>query len=313
MILPTPFPVARYRLEFVTERPIRLPEYAGSALRGAFGHGLKRTACMTRERDCKACPLYRTCPYPAIFETPPPADYTRREYSNIPNPFVVEPPPWGSRFYKEGDPLVFGLVLIGPALRQLPLIVFSWQRALARGVGREDGTARLARVWLDGDDEPLLDDPAGRLRDHDPAVVLPKADAGEELTLEFYTPLRLQRDGHVLGVAKLTPRDLLMGLVRRAANLIEMQLGEKLEADFPALNRTAAEIEGEKALSWRDWTRYSNRQQQDMVLGGAVGRWTLRGHLAPFWQLLYLGQWLHVGKNATFGLGGYRIVGAPPT
>jgi CRISPR/Cas system endoribonuclease Cas6 (RAMP superfamily) len=44
-----------------------------------------------------------------------------------------------------------------------------------------------------------------------------------------------------------------------------------------------------------------------MVLGGAVGSWTLAGDLAPFWPLLYLGQWLHVGKSATFGLGRYRL------
>ena len=47
--------------------------------------------------------------------------------------------------------------------------------------------------------------------------------------------------------------------------------------------------------------------QQRMVLGGALGRWTLQGDLAPFWPLLHLGQWLHVGKNATFGLGRYRM------
>ncbi|MEZ5643335.1 MAG: hypothetical protein R3E70_15115 [Burkholderiaceae bacterium] len=30
----------------------------------------------------------------------------------------------------------------------------------------------------------------------------------------------------------------------------------------------------------------------------------LRGDLLPFAQLLHLGQWLHVGKNASFKLGG---------
>jgi hypothetical protein len=44
-----------------------------------------------------------------------------------------------------------------------------------------------------------------------------------------------------------------------------------------------------------------------MVLGCAVGRWMLRGDLAPLWTLLVLGQWLHVGKNATFGLGRYWL------
>ena len=97
MPLPLTFPAARCRLEFTTEQPIHLPEYAGSALRGAFGHALRRAACVTREPDCSACALYRSCPYPAIFETPPPLHYARRTLSNVPQPFVVEPPPWGER------------------------------------------------------------------------------------------------------------------------------------------------------------------------------------------------------------------------
>jgi CRISPR/Cas system endoribonuclease Cas6 (RAMP superfamily) len=44
-----------------------------------------------------------------------------------------------------------------------------------------------------------------------------------------------------------------------------------------------------------------------MQLGGVIGEWTLEGDLAPFWPYLHLGQWLHVGKNATFGLGHYQL------
>jgi len=44
-----------------------------------------------------------------------------------------------------------------------------------------------------------------------------------------------------------------------------------------------------------------------MKLGGLLGQLHLQGDLAPFTQLLHLGQWLHVGKNASFGLGGYRL------
>lgn len=43
-----------------------------------------------------------------------------------------------------------------------------------------------------------------------------------------------------------------------------------------------------------------------------VGRWTLRGKpdaLAALWPWLGLGQWLHVGKNATMGMGGFALQG----
>ena len=53
-----------------------------------------------------------------------------------------------------------------------------------------------------------------------------------------------------------------------------------------------------------------------MTLGGVLGTWALHGPpetLAATWPWLWLGQWLHVGKNATFGLGGYTLrASAPP-
>ncbi|MEF8709297.1 MAG: hypothetical protein V5B38_10650 [Candidatus Accumulibacter propinquus] len=70
----TSFPVARYRFEFQVRQPIRLPDYAGSMLRGAFGHALRQLACMTRQKECAGCPLIASCPYPAIF-APPAADH----------------------------------------------------------------------------------------------------------------------------------------------------------------------------------------------------------------------------------------------
>ena len=40
--LPAELPIARYRFSFTLETEMRLPEYAGSTLRGVFGHALRR-------------------------------------------------------------------------------------------------------------------------------------------------------------------------------------------------------------------------------------------------------------------------------
>ena len=44
-----------------------------------------------------------------------------------------------------------------------------------------------------------------------------------------------------------------------------------------------------------------------MQLGGLVGRVTYAGDLTEFVPFVALGAYLHVGKNATFGLGKYRV------
>jgi hypothetical protein len=310
MTLPTPFPLARYRFDCVVETPLHLPEYAGSTLRGAFGRALRRTACMTRQAECKPCPLYRSCPYPAIFSPPPPPEHPLQKFSETPVPFVVEPPDWGERDYAPGDTLQFHFVLCGRPLEHLPLVIHAWQRALAHGIGRGDGTARLARVCLlDGDGETSVFDAAvGRLIPHHP--VLPEAEdtpPGETLSLRILTPLRIQHEGRPLRPDALTPRAFLMALVRRVALISEFHMGRPLALDFHDLGQRAAGIRSEKALQWRDWTRYSSRQKQEMVLGGCIGTWTLHGDLAPFFPFLHAGRWLHAGKNASFGLGRYTL------
>lgn len=309
MTLPAPFPLARYRFDCIVETPLHLPEYAGSALRGAFGGALRRVACMTRQKECKPCPLYRGCPYPAIFQPPPPATHGLQKFSEIPAPFVIEPPDWGERDYAPGEALRFHFVLFGRPLEQLPLILHAWQRALAHGIGRGDGTARLERVcWLnDGAETCVYDANVGRLEPHQPTLPAATGNAARHtaLTLRFHTPLRVQQEGRPLRPDALTARTLLMALVRRIALICEFHLGQPLALDFHALGQLAAAIDSEKALQWRDWTRYSSRQKQEMVLGGCVGAWTLRGDLAPFLPFLHAGRWLHAGKNASFGLGRY--------
>ncbi|MBF0155436.1 MAG: CRISPR system precrRNA processing endoribonuclease RAMP protein Cas6 [Magnetococcales bacterium] len=304
-------PLARYRLEWRVETALRLPEYAGSALRGVFGAALRGVACFTRERTCEGCGLLRTCPYSLIFETPAPLVVEgEKSFAVAPNPYIIEPPAWGARDYLVGEALVFHLVLAGRALAQLPLLILAWQRALARGVGPGDGRADLSRVVLEREngEEMVFSAEEGVLHDHETLCVVPPWPGGESLALDLLTPTRIQRDGSPLGPGRLTPRDLLVGLMRRVGQIAQIHVGTPLEVDYVELAHRAGAIACHGNLSWRDWTRRSGRQQQTMALGGVVGQWTLTGDLQSFWPFVYLGQWLHVGKNATFGLGGYSLL-----
>jgi hypothetical protein len=302
-------PLARYRLEFAVETPLHLPAYAGSTLRGAFGGALRASCCLTRQPACEGCPLLATCPYAVVFETRPPAGgHALQKFSHVPHPYVIEPPQWGERDYAPGETLAFHLVLAGRALDQLALIIWAFVKAFRRGVGRGDGTARLLRVTHCGESEnTILAGPDGQIAEHDHAVP-PAPTFAESITLHFDTPLRLQTDGRRATAAEHTPRRLLMALVRRIALIREFHGAGPLELDFHALGAAAEQLTSEKDLVWRDWTRYSSRQRQKIALGGVVGAWRIRGDLAPFLPFLHLGQWLHVGKEATFGLGGYRIL-----
>ena len=47
-----------------------------------------------------------------------------------------------------------------------------------------------------------------------------------------------------------------------------------------------------------------------MTLGGLVGHWQLQEVPEQLLPFIYLGQWLHVGKECAFGLGKYRWIKA---
>jgi hypothetical protein len=303
-------PYARLRLEVQVTSPLRLPEYAGSMLRGAFGGALRRLACMTRQPECTGCGLLRTCPYAVLFETaPPPEGHVLQRFSEVPKPYVIEPPAWGARLMSPGQTFSFGLVLFGRALAQTPLAFLAWQRALARGIGPGDGRGRLLRVVHEAQDgERLVLDVGQGIAEEVRADEPPEAGPlPESVSLRFDTPLRLQENGHALGAERVDARRLLMALARRASLLAEFHGGGAPGLDFTALAAHAATLAESRQLTWQDWTRYSSRQQQKMQLGGLVGSWTLSGDLAPFWPLLQLGEFLHVGKEAAFGLGRYQL------
>ena len=293
-------------MDFTVTEPLHLHYYAGSQLRGAFGHALRAIACMTRQKDCKACPLYRSCAYTEIFETPAPEQHRLQQFSQVPNPYIIEPPPLGARTYQPGESLSFHFVLLGLALRHLPLIVYAWQRALQRHEGVGHGSARLdgvAYVPPAGEAQAVF---ANGLLQSPAVQPIPAAVLDGAAELRFATPLRLQGQGKVQGHA-MTARDLLMALARRYWLLAEFHQATAPAVDFKRLGEQAEGIVLEGELLWRDWRRYSSRQRQEMVLGGVIGNVRLRGELAPFAGLLSAGQWLHLGKNASFGLGQYAL------
>ena len=319
-MLPTqtlPLPLARYRFTAIVQQPLALPEYAGSLLRGQFGAALRNVACMTRQPTCPGCPLLQTCPYTRIFEAQPPpkGQHALQDFSQIPNPYVMEPPTPGARMLAAGDRLEFSMVLIGHALGQLALIVFALQRALSQGLTRQRVPAELQRVdWLDeaGIAHQIWAHTQPTLAAHPGTLEVPAAPNGiDNITLHIRTPLRLQNQGHPLGVAQLSPRALVAALTRRTALLMELHAGQSGWGEAARqITHTSESLTDTRDLRWFDWTRYSSRQQQEMTLGGVLGRWTLHGGadaLAEIWPWLWLGQWLHVGKNATMGMGGYSL------
>ena len=99
-------------------------------------------------------------------------------------------------------------------------------------------------------------------------------------------------------------------MLRRVLEISFFYLPEaQLDWEFHDLLVKASDIEiTGKNLHWQDRSRYSNRQDTAMQLGGFVGEIVLEGDLAPFSHLLRICEVIHVGKGTTFGLGKIKVI-----
>lgn len=307
LALPDAFPVARYRFEFEALNDLRLPAYSGSLLRGIFGHAVKEVTCMTKAESCEGCPLLTACAYPEIFEAPTPAKCTQFKGKDVPQSYIIEPPDMGERVFSKGDRFQFEMVLLGKTIERVALVNFAWKKAFERGI-RNGGKALLVDMQVETESGfcSVLD--GQYIQPHSKTLELPSFKAAKEITIEFETPMRLQQNGRAMAPNNITATLFLTQLLRRLSWVSEVYFGGPLEVDYPAFKAEAEALENSADLNWYDWARYSNRQQKKMHLGGVLGKWTFYDLSPSLQQLLYLGQWLHAGKNTTFGLGKYKIL-----
>lgn len=304
-------PLAVFQCLFDCEDEPALPAYAGSAWRGAFGRALKKTVCVARQTSCPDCLLFRTCAYPYIFETPPPPDAGKmRRYTAAPHPFVLRVDP-----HWQGSPYRLGLILFGKAGQQLPYFVHALEQAGRTGVGSRRQPFELAEVRQavapDGGNWQAIHTPGQALR-MQPVATIQAPSVPEAFDIRLETPLRLQRDGHLVTPARFRFADLFGTLLRRISMLTYFHTDTPLETDFAALKEAARSVSVyTPKLSWYDWTRYSSRQDTTLDMGGLLGRFRLRGEeVELFWPYLWLGQWTHAGKGTSMGLGQYAILPA---
>jgi CRISPR-associated endoribonuclease Cas6 len=311
-------PYLRLRIALRAQAPAQLPPYHGSLLRGAFGHALRRAVCaFGPAAPCAGCRLRRACAYPLLFEPliegePPPL---LRGLRQAPRPYVFEPgtaafstaPAGPAAPLPAGGLLPFDLLLFGRAAGLAPFALLAIEDMAAAGLGRGRtpfALDRAAALEPGGAWRELRGAGGGDPGDLPPPSLPSPAPLPERLRLRFLTPARLQVRGRL--AAEIGFRDLAFALLRRTLEVAHFHLpGAAVDWNRvrPLLDQAAGVQVTAGDLAWRDWRRYSNRQQAEMVLGGLVGSLTLEGDLAPFGPLLRTGEVLHVGKGATFGLG----------
>ena len=323
------FSLQHFRFHLEPKGALQMPAYnkgstlrltpKGNVIRGGFGSTFRRIVCHSNCREPETCDLRYVCPYTVVFHpfVPEGSEKISRN-RDIPRPFVIKPPLETKETYLLGEPLSFDLVVIGKAKDYLPYFIVTFKELCQFGLGRRRTACELAgveSVSVGGSTGPvysatdnMVRPPSGVIRWSD--LLPPESTNGKKETrrvkLRFLTPTTLKADGLV--VRKLDFSHLIKRLRDRINAVGYFYCEEGLEINFRAFGEEAERVKTvQDSTQWADSTRYSRRRGVSHDLSGIVGEVVFEGDLSPFIPYLRLGEYLHVGKNAVFGNGWFKI------
>lgn len=304
----------RYNISCILKSDAILPLYKGSTFRGVFGIALKRVVCALKNQECPSCLLRSKCVYSLTFELSPaeaPAE-SKKRVAAPPHPYVIEPANDEKQGYKAGERFNFSLILFGEINDSLPYFVYAIKHMGETGIGKRIN-GRRPGFELD----TVTTDDGRIIFDHSQQTLAPgqfsqdikledcRADNENivtDVTVALLTPLRLKFDNRL--ESNLPFHILIRAALRRISSLSTYYGRGEPDLDYRGLVKRAEQIRmNRNGLTWIDWRRYSNRQDQAMLMGGITGSVRYEGDLAEFLPLLRLSEKLHLGKQTTFGLG----------
>ncbi|MBQ9405155.1 MAG: CRISPR system precrRNA processing endoribonuclease RAMP protein Cas6 [Desulfovibrio sp.] len=294
---------------FSVQSQAHFPLYTGSMLRGAFGNSLRHAVCMMKGKNCADCMLAASCIFPRLFTATARVQNCHAAPLAAP-PFCIEPPLDGVCDLACGAPFSFRLKLFSYAVDYLPYFVHAFKLAGQRGMGQnaKEGQGKMALVDVCQDGRSLYDADSEQLTPaREDMLPVPALDADATpatLRLELLTPLRFKQANRLS--TNLDFAMLIRLILRRLSSLQALE-GQDFRLpvdDFAALQKASAAMRTLSTdLRWRDWRRYSGRQDTAMQLGGLVGSVRYAGPAATFARYFQFASAAHLGKQTSFGLG----------
>ncbi|MGQ9842561.1 MAG: CRISPR system precrRNA processing endoribonuclease RAMP protein Cas6 [Spirochaetota bacterium] len=285
-----------------TTRPIYFPNFAGIALRGGFGHCLKKAVCVRGKevKYCNECVLAESCAYAFIFETPNIAQADKmKKASNFPHPFTLTPLFDSPIKFKEGDTFDVRLVLFGNAIKYFPHSVHALTVLGIEGIGVKKGKFTIQAIHQPYSDIEIYDGAVIAVEKAVPLSIKEPADINA-LQIIFKTPCKIKQQGKYLRHVDL--KAIVKNIKRRIENISYFFGRSPVILDADSIDYTRL-ITTANTVRWITNERYSKRRGERMVLSGFVGDATLTGNCTSVYPILKVGEAINIGSNTSFGYG----------
>jgi len=215
------------------------------------------------------------------------------------------------RSYDPGE--TFEVTLIGKAIEHLADFIATFVKIGREGLGELKARFNIESVegikairgkdviYLPGEETNLKGFEI--LSGKDLAKILP-LEKKDRLIIDFLTPIQVKYNPKQQ--SNLYFYTFATHLFTRLDVLSYVYCGKAIEADFKGLVARSHWIRTKESdLVWANSD--STAQDNKFKMGGFIGSIVYEGNLEEFSPFLALGQYLHVGKGATYGYGKYRI------
>ncbi len=315
------FTLARYEFTLHPENLIRMPAYnKGNILRGAFGSSLRKIVCIKQKTDCEDCSLIEKCAYTLIFN--PICINPAKRLFNTPRGFVIKPPLEITKDYSSEQDIKFEMILIGKSINFLPYVIVPIIELGKWGIGINRGRFKLhdIRVLKGFNSESIFEPDKNTIKNiqlvisgNEITKQAEKISDSRNLTLYFLTPTRIRfnptgEKGKSIPIRVPEFHHIIRRLRDRINALSLTYCGKNIDIDFKGLAEKARKIKTKNVnLKWIDLVRTSKSQHIQHDISGFIGDITFEGNLKEFLPWLILGEYVHVGEDAVFGNGWYRM------
>ncbi|MDH5731836.1 MAG: CRISPR system precrRNA processing endoribonuclease RAMP protein Cas6, partial [Gammaproteobacteria bacterium] len=275
--------------------------------RGAFGKMLRDQSCLSKMDHCGQCPLRNECIYSRVFEpAPPPNTKVMRLYNQVPRPFVLRTVPAA----KLGQHII-EISLFGDTVQYLGAVLNAFVNAARAGISKQRLRFELKDILQAkqlGVKEEWSSVLTNGLTENLPNLQIPTLP--EIASFEFTRPIILKQNSQILTDRQIEFHHLFGSLLRRLF-LLRYFYGQQdvTNDDSLLVDRSKTAKFMNRNLYWVERTRYSYRQNKEIPMAGVIGSCSLPmcDNTKVIWPLLWVGQWVHVGKGTTLGMGQYRL------
>ncbi|HON36519.1 MAG TPA: CRISPR system precrRNA processing endoribonuclease RAMP protein Cas6 [Methanothrix sp.] len=303
-----------------------LSRWSGNTLRSGFGAHLRSLVCIhgaeAGEREaaaCESCLLQRSCVYDFFYNSRPPEGVkVLRKQSDIPRPFVFDPPFSGR--HSAGSTNDFRFTLIGRGMEYLPYFLLALRNLGESGMSRgyRLGYGKFCIEAVDCIGYGARNEIFSGDTVYNRAIPMSyqemlKASAEHrgDLTVRFTTPAQIKEGDRYTAAPSF--RGLISRLLFRANALAEFYGSGMLYDNEQVLSIlghcrqvSIARANTEEIRTKRYFHKQKMKKQN--LPPSFVGEITYRGEFPrEVMALLELGRLIHVGKMATFGNGMYEV------